>query len=229
MHYLLILLGLVSGSLWAHDLWIKQGDNGFILYQGHRHSRHAGAEIVPYDPAKVKGFTCIDDSGNAKSLEGSKSYPARVSGDCATLHAAFSTGYWTKTAWETKNLPKTGISGVVKSWYSEESLKLIRRWIAASTEPMQTGLDITPTTNPFDVELGDKLVVLVTYDGKPVSGVPVAYAGVTRGASGRDGKVAIRLRRAGLQQLQASQETALTDGKADSAIRTATLQFELVE
>ena len=71
------------------------------------------------------------------------------------------------------------------------------------------------------------MTVQVPSEEAAVAGVPVAYAGQTRGASGEDGKVSIRLRRGGLQLLQASRETPLTDGKADVAIRSATLQFEI--
>ena len=177
----------------------------------------------------MKRFTCVDASGQARQLEGSKGYPAKAAGDCATLLVTFSTGYWTKTAWQTVNAPKTGITGIIKSWYSEESIKFVERWTSTSATPIGTGLEITPTQNPLQLKASEKLVVLVTEGGKPVSGVPVAYAGNTRGASGRDGKVSIRLRQGGLQLLEASQETPLTDGKADRLIRTASLEFEIPE
>ena len=227
MRRILIILGLISTSVLAHDLWVEKQGNNYVLFQGHRHSAHSGAEVVPYEPAAVKSFTCVDASGEVKQLEGTRDYPAKVAGDCATLLVSFSTGYWTKTAWETTNVPKTGISGVIKSWYSEESIKFVERWTSVSASPIGTGLEITPTKNPLQLKVGEKLVVLVTDGGKPVSGVPVAYAGNTRGASGRDGKVAIRLRQGGLQLLEASRETPMTDGLADTAIRTASLQFEI--
>jgi nickel transport protein len=226
---LLLPLVLVSAPALAHDLWIEKEGNGYVLFQGHRHSAHSGAEIVPYEPAAVKSATCLDAAGKARPATFSRSFPAKLAGECATLLATFSTGYWTKTAWDTKNLPKTGISGVIKSWYSEESLKYLGRWGAASGSPVGTGLEITPAADPLGLKAGDKLVVLVTDGGKPVSGVPVAYAGDTRGASGPDGKVAIRLRQGGVQLIEASLETPLPDGKADSAIRTASLQFEIAK
>jgi nickel transport protein len=57
--------------------------------------------------------------------------------------------------------------------------------------------------------------------------VPVAYGGDTRGVTGADGRIAIRLRQGGVQLIAASVETPLNDGKADVAIRGAILQFEL--
>ncbi len=229
MRRILVLLGLVSTSALAHDLWIEKEGNSYLIFQGHRHSSHRGAELVAYEPSAVRGFTCLDNSGAGRRLAGASTYPVRVAADCATLVVTFSTGYWTKTVWETRNLPKVGISGAIKSWYSEESLKFIERWTNSSATPVGEGLEMTPTINPLPLKVGDKLVVLITDAGKPASGVAVAYAGETRGASGSDGKVAIRLRQGGLQLLQASQETPLADGKADSAIRTASMQFEIAK
>ena len=229
MRCVLFVLGFVTTAAFAHDLWFEKESNGYVLYQGHRHSGHSGADVVPYEPPTAKAFTCIDGNGSAKQFGAAKAYPARVIGDCNTLHATFSTGYWTKTVWETKNAPKTGITGVIKSWHSEESLKLIERWRGASANPIGAGLEITPTINPLTLKAGDKLVVLITDNGKPMAGVPVAYAGDTRGASGADGKVAIRLRQGGMQLLEASLENPMTDGKADTSIRTASLQFDIAQ
>lgn len=221
------LLALFPVSASAHDLWIEKEAGAYVLYQGHHYSSHGGAEVVPYDAAAVKNILCGDAAGKTTALTPGKTYPAKFAGDCAVLFASFSSGYWTKTAWETKNLPKVGISGVIKSWYSEESLKYIERW--SNANPLGAGLEITPTTNPLTLAAGDKLTVLVTDNGKPLAGVPVAYVGDTRGATGADGKVSIRLRQPGVQLIEASMETPLTDGKADTAIRTASLQFGIAK
>lgn len=225
IRYLLLLSLSVSAQ--AHDLWFEKEGDAWVLLQGHRHSAHEGAELVPYEAAAVRGVLCIDATGKAKPLPLNKSAPVKVGGDCAGLFASFSTGYWTKTAWETKNVPKTGISGVIKSWYSEESLKYIVRWTGAV--PLGVGLEITPTIDPLTLASGDKLTVLVTDNGKPLVGVPVAYGGDTRGATGADGKVSIRLRHPGMQLIESSVETPLSDGKADTAIRTTSLQFEVAK
>ncbi|MDD5058268.1 MAG: DUF4198 domain-containing protein [Sideroxydans sp.] len=223
----LILILLLPVSVYAHDLWFEKEANVYSLYQGHRHSAHSGAEIIQYEPGAVKSALCSDGAGKTRTLMPGKAYPAKFEGACAVLLGSFSSGYWTKTAWETKNVPKTGISGVIKSWYSEESVKVIERWTGAT--PLGSGLEITPTTNPLTLSVGDKLTVLVTDNGKPVTGVPVAYFGDTRGATGQDGKVSIRLRQPGMQLIEASTETPLSDGKADTAIRTASLQFEVAK
>ena len=223
LKYFFILFGFLSASAFAHDLWIEKEGADYILFQGHRYAEHPGEEVIPYPPSAVKAWACINEQGSYPLSSHTPVYPTRVSGECGTVHVTFSTGYWTKTPWETRNIAKAGLTGVVKSWYSQESLKFIQRWIGAA--PLGTGLEITPTTNPLLLKPGDKLVVLITNDGKPIAGVPVAYRGDTRGVSGIDGTIAIRLRQSGMQLLEASLEIPLTDGKADVAIHVATSQF----
>lgn len=222
-----VLLAVVALPVAAHDLWLEKETAGYVIYQGHRHSAHAGAELVPYEPGAVKRATCVDSSGNRKLLAVGKHHPVRLSGDCTALLVEFSTGYWTKTAWETKNLPASGVPGAIKSWLSEDAVKRIDRWTSSGAQPLGSGLEITPTSDPTRIAVDDKLTVLVTEGGKPKGGVPVAYQGDTRGASGDDGRIAIRIRRGGMQLISASIESPLDDGKAATAIRGAALQFEL--
>jgi nickel transport protein len=227
IHRTVLLVVVLALPAAAHDLWLEKDSAGYALYQGHRHSSHAGAEVVPYEPGAVKGAICLDASGGAKPLVLDKSHPVRLTGDCAALLVSFSTGYWTKTAWETRNAPKTNVAAVIKSWLSEDALKRIDRWAPAVAQPVDTGLEITPTTDPFKLTIDDKLTVLVTENRKPKSGVPVAYQGDTRGTTGDDGRIAIRIRHGGMQLISASVETPLSDGKADTVIRATALQFEL--
>jgi hypothetical protein len=57
--------------------------------------------------------------------------------------------------------------------------------------------------------------------------VPVAYDGATRGATGEDGTVVLKIRHGGLQMIAASLETPLEDGQADILVQAVTLNFEL--
>ena len=225
----LFLLTLAALPASGHDLWFERDGKGYVLLQGHRHSAHQGAEIVPYEAADVKSLLCAEGSGAAKPVTASVTYPARAAADCAAVFAVLSSGYWTKTAWETKNVPKTGISGVVKSWLSEETVKRIERWSPALARPVSEQIEITPLADPLKLAPGDKIAVRVSFAGKPRAGVPVAYDGDVRGATGEDGSVSIRIRRAGMQMLSASLEEPLADGRADTVIRTAALVFELPE
>lgn len=211
----------------AHDQWFERQGNEIVLLQGHRHSAHAGADTLAYDPAKVEAGLCVDRQGARRTLPPGNAHPVRFAGNCAVLQVQYVSGYWTKTAWETKNVPKTGISGVLRSWYSAEATKWIGQWIPAAGQPLGQGLEITPLRDPLTLVSGDKLSLLVTDDGKRVAGLPVAYGDDTRGVTGADGRIAIRLRHAGVQLISTTLETPLTDGKADRSLRSATLQFEI--
>lgn len=218
---------LLPLPLFAHDLWFEPEGDDFILLLGHRHSGHGGADTLTYDASRITATRCVDTRGKVSEARPRAGSPARFSGPCAVLQADYVSGYWTKTAWETKNVPKTGISGVLRSWHSAESVKRIGQWIPAAGKPLGQGLEITPLRDPFSLKPGDKLNVLVTLDGKPLSGVPVAYGDDTRGVSAPDGRIAIRLRHEGTQLITTTLDTPLTDGKADRSLRSATLQFEI--
>jgi nickel transport protein len=224
---LLCLFLCCASPVWGHDLWLESDGSDQVLLQGHRHSAHAGAETVPYDAATVVRAVCADARGGRRELTVGAVSPVRLSGPCAVLWVRVVSGYWTKTAWETKNVPRTGLSGVLRSWHAEESLKRIGQWSAAAAQPLGLGLEITPLSNPLGLKPGDKLRVRVTDDGRALAGVPVAYGDDTRGVSGPDGEISIRLRRGGLQLLSASVETPINDGKADVSLRATSLQFEV--
>ena len=224
---LVLLLCLPALPAAAHDLWLEKEGSGHVLLQGHRSGAHAGAERVPYAAGFVQQALCADAQGKMKPLAVAAGHPAKLSGDCAALFVAASSGYWTKTAWETRNAPKAGIAGVLKSWRVEDSVKRLNRWSAALARPLTAGLEITPVDDPFRLGVDDKLAVRVTLGGKPRAGVPVAYDGATRGATGDDGTVVLRIRHGGLQMIAASLESPLEDGQADTLIRATTLNFEL--
>lgn len=211
----------------AHDLWLEKSGKHWTLYQGHRHSTHEGAETMAYGGSFVTAGKCIDERGGLRPLSVAGTAPWTASGDCAALLIDVSSGYWSKTPWETKNVPKTQAPGALKSWLSKDSLKRLERWSPAYAEPFGSALEIVPTANPFALKQGDKLVVRVLRDGKPLANVPVAYHGDPRGETDPDGRVAIRLRHGGIQLISTSHEVPLKDGKADVEIVAATLQWEL--
>lgn len=228
---LLIAIACSTTPALAHDLWLeqdgKQDGKHWTLFQGHRHSAHAGAEIVAYGGNFVTAAQCRDAHGGMRPLAVSGTSPWTASGDCAALLLDVSSGYWSKTPWETKNVPKTQAPDAIKSWLSRERLQRLERWSPGFAQPLGTGLELLPQGDPFALKPGDKLVVRIFLAGKPLAGVPVAYHGATRGTTDPAGRIAIRLRHAGLQLISAGIDLPLKDGKADLETLTATLQFEL--
>lgn len=226
------VLAAASAPAAAHELWLERDGDALLLRQGHRSGAHAGEAQVPYAAGFVHAAACVDEAGARRPLPVqplAAAYPARLPGGCPALVLQASSGYWTKTAWETKNVAKTGIAGVLRSWRADETVTHLARWSPAFAGPPAGGLTVVPLEDPFRLAVGDKLRVRVSVDGRPRAGVPVAYDGATRGASGDDGVVVLRLRRGGLQMISASLETPLADGRADLLIETATLNFELAE
>lgn len=211
----------------AHDLWLEPDGKRLTLYQGHRHSSHAGAATLDYGKDFVAAARCFDERGNARPLPAAGRVPWSATGDCAAVLLDASSGYWSKTPWETKNVPKPEAPGALKSWLSRDSLKRIERWSARFAQPLGAGLEIVPVVDPLALRPDDKLAVRVLRDGQPVAGAPVAYHGDPRGETDADGRVAIRLRHGGIQLISTSVELPLKDGKADVEILAATLQFEI--
>lgn len=220
------LAGSISAAS-AHDLWLEKDGKRWILYQGHRYSTHSGTEALAYGANFVTAAFCLDARGATRPLAVLGTSPWTATGDCAALLIEVSSGYWSKTPWETKNVPKNEAPGAIKSWLSKEQLKRLGRWTPALAQPLADGLEIVPQSDPFVLKPDDKLVVRVTNAGKPLAGVPVAYHGDTRGETDPDGRIAIRLRHGGLQLISASIDLPLKDGKADGETRGATLQWEL--
>jgi nickel transport protein len=226
---LCLLLSLFCRSVSAHDHWLERETGTYTLFQGHRHSAHAGAETLAYPPENVKTALCLETTGNIRTLAPGKTYPVSFTANCSALLVSIASGYWTKTVSETVNKPKTGLAGVTKSWFSEESVKRIDGWSNTLASPLGSGLEISPLTDPFRVAIDEKLTVVVSENRKPKAGVAVAYQGDTRGVTDVDGRIAIRIRHSGLQLITASSETPLEDGKADTLIRATALQFELTK
>jgi len=218
---------LLACSAHAHDLWLEKEGKRWTLYQGHRHSSHTGAETIAYGNSFVMGSRCVDERGSPRPLTVATTAPWSASGDCAALLIDVSSGYWSKTPWETKNVTKPEAPGALKSWLSKDTFKRLERWSPVFGQPFGAGLEILPTVDPFALNPGDKLVVHVVRDGKPVVGAAVAYHGDPRGETDPDGRIAIRLRHGGVQLISTSVELPLKDGKADVEILASTLQFEI--
>ncbi len=223
----LLITIFTVGQAFAHDLWIEREGDRCVLYSGHRHSNHPGEERIPYPPEIVLRVRCFDADGNLLNTEPGGTYPVEFSCEGAIAYAMTSTGYWTKTPYGTKNLPKDEVTGVLKSWLSFESVKRIDRWGENAAVPLTSGLELIPLNNLVELEKGDKLRLRVTFEKKPVKGAVVSYDGHPRGESGEDGRINIRLRHDGFQVIQASYSLPLDSEKADRVVHTTNLNFEI--
>lgn len=224
---LLALLGLISAPLPAHDLWIERDALLHTLSYGHERSGHEGAKRLEYRPETVRQAGCYGASGREQKAERGKAYPVTLKGDCAASWFLASSGYWSKTPYGTKNLPRNEAGAAINSWLSVEAVKRIDRWGEGLARPLTGELELAPIDNPLGLKTGDKLRLRAYFQGKPAAHVTVAYFGKPRGVTGADGAINIRLQEPGLQLVQGSMELPLNDGKADKAVHATSLQFEI--
>jgi len=221
------LIFFVAMSAHAHDYWFERDTKGYTLLQGHVHSTHAGEARVPYEPSIVKAVQCLRAGGDLVALAPVRAYPVRIEEICAAVLAQTNSGYWSQTLGETVNKPRSEVRGAVRGWLAQETVKRIDAWSAAAARPLSEGLELTPLDDPFALKPGDKLRVLATWRGKPRRGVAVAYDGDTRGATGGDGVVNIRVRHTGVQIFSASFEESVREPNADKIVHGTILQFDL--
>ena len=149
--------------------------------------------------------------------------------DALAAHVTLSSGYWTKTVYGTKNVPRRQAQHAVTSWQSFETVTYLRRWHPRLAQALGERLEILPSEDPASWHEGHKATFQVTLAGRPMPGVIVSYQGKPRGTTGEDGRINIRLRESGFQMIQASLSRPSTDPDADEVIDTATLNFRLEE
>lgn len=209
----------------AHDLWLEPGPTGHELRYGHAPGGHDGAATLSYDPHFVQRALCRSEAGQTQALPVTAGYPARFDAACAALWVEASSGIWTTTVQGTRNEPPDGLAGVVRAWRSVESTKRLEAWDAGLAAPLGDGLELVPLENPFDLEPGRKLRLLVTLGGQPQPGANVAYGGEIRGVSGPDGQLNLRLREAGLQFISASIRVPAATSGDYTTVYATTLHF----
>lgn len=227
MNLLGILPLLLAFPVLAHDLWIERAGAVHTLAYGHERSAHEGAKSLEYRPEHVKEALCFDPAGKPLQAETVRAYPVQLKGDCAAAWFQYSSGYWSKTPYGAKNLPRNEAGPVLDSWWSTEGAKLIHLWGSGLDQPLTRHLELVPLANPLRLKAGDKLRLRAWFQGKPAAGVTVAYFGKPRGVTDAEGLINIRLQQGGLQLLQASLEQPLNDARAERAVHAGHLQFEL--
>lgn len=224
-----LVLVLASATAQAHDLWIERAPGGLAVCYGHARSQHEGAALIDLSPESVLRIDCFQ--GDGSRAEPALAHDGRVliTGGCAAAFVLVSTGYWTKTPVGTKNVSKREASQPIRSWRSVESAKRIDAWGDPFSRPLTRDFEITVLEDPLTLRPGSKIRLLVTLDGSPVKGAAVTYDGETRGVTGQDGRVNLKIRRAGFQVIQAGISTPLGSDEADETVYTTNLNFEIGE
>lgn len=199
-------------SLLAHNIWLDDAQN--VIY-GHikasHEDSHAKNRVIPKD--ELQSFTCQKLSEDAKG--------------CDSIFVELRPSYYTKTPYGTKNSPKNETPMAIKSHKSHESLKRI--YTQNGLAPHNKGLEITLQNTLEKLHVGDKLRIIVLENGKAKQGVTVAYDERSIGISDEDGHVNVKIRHAGLQNIQASYSAPGDSITCDEIIFATTLNFEVSE
>jgi nickel transport protein len=226
--FVLALL-LAAAGAHGHDLWLEKCEGGYVLLNGHVGSGDSARETIAYQFSDIISVCCFDSEGNESEAEIERGFPARIAGSCAVVYAVMSSGYWSETPFETKNLPKDEAWDPIRTWISYESVKRIDGWSEGISSPRIDGLEIIPVKDPLVLEKGRKVRLLVTFKGKPAVGVPVAYFDSTRGATDSRGRINIRLGHGGMQLIKASLTLPGDSIKTDEVIYNTSLVFDIEE
>jgi nickel transport protein len=209
----------------AHDYWIEKKGEGYAVVYGH------GDQRMEYDPANVKKVTVYDAAGKPmefrKEVQG-KVLAIRPAGPASVIVVDLDSGYWSKTIYGWKNLPKRKASRVVESVRSYHYSKSVVAWGAVAGRPVEgMKLDIVPQKNPFDLRAGEALPVKVLYGGKPLPGADVEGDHEKVAATDKDGLAKVPVKK-GRQLITVERKEPLSgDPDADSISVTTTLTFEV--
>jgi uncharacterized GH25 family protein len=214
--------GIVSG----HDFFIEPKGEDFMVVFGH------GKEREDYDLNKIRKIKVLDLQGQDIPVHREKKEKGlilKTSGRPSTIMASIDNGYWSKTIYGWKELPKRKTSRVVEAIRSLFFSKMIMAWNeglrAVSSE---AGLDIVPLKNPFELKTGESLAAKVFLRGQPLPGAEVIGSDHNKlGKTDQEGLIKGPLVRGQNVLTVEYKEPLKDDPDADALILTATLTFEV--
>lgn len=222
------MLFLVAPEVFAHDFWIERKGKEFLLVYGH------GDQRMEFNSSNVKTVKAFGPGGGEIEVRMEKKGEVKrlllqpVESPSWIL-AEIDNGYWSKTIYGWKHLPKRKASRVVEAIHSFYYSKALMAWNDALQNPISSAqLDIVLLKNPYELKAGASLPIKVFYQGKPIAGVEVEGRDhEIISTTDKDGIAGIRLTR-GQQLISASHKEPLKDDPdADYLSCTATLTFEV--
>ncbi len=219
-----ILILIFFHSALSHDLWIEKDNDKFVLYYGHFKPQNNEEKFIKYGLENILEVHCFDTKGNPIKIKIDNNYPLKIENSCKALYILTSSGFWTKTPYGLKNIPKNKTDLAIESWQSFESVKRVEE---NYDKPLTNHLEITLLNNLKDLKVGDKVTFLVTYNKKPISDVVVTYFEKPIGTTDEEGKINIRIKEKGLQIIGTSYTLKGDGKKADKIIFTSFLNFEV--
>lgn len=251
--FVLFVFGVFEATVFAHDYWIEPKDDGvyhgitsgvatgFALVYGHRDER------LPYDLNQLKKVRVFD--ANEKELNFRKEVQSNAmlifpQGNACVILAELESGYWSKTIYGLKNIPKRKATRPIESYqafhYSKSivsSCELGSKGVGqvegqlksqAVTQPIKgLRLDIVPAQNPFKMKAGERLALRVVFEGKPVIRATIERDHEKVGETDSDGWVRVLLKKGRQLYTVEKRDPIQTDPDADFVSTTTTLTFEV--
>lgn len=215
-----------TSAVSAHDYWIERHGREYSVVFGH------GKHREDVDPAKIKTIRAFDSQGKAVAVSREKKEKAVVlkpAEQPSIMAVEIDNGYWSKTIYGWKNLPKRQASRVVEANRSFNYSKTILSWSEAAQRSLDGFMiDMTPLKNPFQMKAGEKLPVRVLFMGKPLVKAEVIGGDHEKVAeTDKDGIAQVPLTK-GDQLFTISHKDPLKgDPDADYRSITSTLSFEV--
>ncbi len=216
----------IFGELNAHEFWIEQRGKEFALVFGH------GTHREEFDMAKIKHVMAFDQGGkliDIKKEVKKKEVLLHPLKNPSLMIAIIDNGYWSKTIYGWRNLPKRKASRVVEAIRSMNYSKALLSWGNWVSQPLkEVSLDIVPLKNPFSMRTGEIFTIKITYEGRPLGGIDVFGAGHNLlGRTNTEGEFNLPLAQ-GNQQIVVTHKVGLKDDPdADHLSLTTTLTFEV--
>ena len=222
---LLVVLAITAETASAHDYWIEKKDSVYAVVYGHR------GERLEYDPGTIKKITVLNAEG--KNIEFIKETQGnalliRPAGNASVILADLESGYWSKTIYGLRNVPKRKASRVIESFRAYHYSKSIVSWSEFAQKPIERmKLDLVPQKNPLELRAGDMLPVKVFREGAPLPGATVEGDHDKIGVTGKDGIIKVAVKK-GRQLITVEHKEPLKgDPDADFITITTTLTFEV--
>ncbi len=225
---LVFFFSFLPSVILAHDFWIEKKENELLLVFGH------GAKREAFDPSKVKTIKALDIHGKEMEVQREKKPSGlllKTDRPASLLFAEIDNGYWSKTIYGWKNLPKRKASRVVEANRSLFYSKALLLWSEVASKPLSdSGLELVPLANPFELKGGSPLPVQVLYQGKPASGVEIEGGDHQKlSVTDRDGIAKISLQKDHQLLSVSIKEPLKNDPDADYLSITSTLTFEVTK
>ncbi len=220
-----VLLAISPGAF-AHEFMIEPKGLDQVIAFGH------GSQRVAFDVSKVKQVRAIDAQGQEVSVRTEKmdkGLALKTDGAAAAFMVEIDNGYWSKTIYGWKELPKRKADRVVESIRSLFYSKAILSW-NASVQAASSGarLDIVPRNNPVEARAGETVTLTILLDGKPLPNVQVNGGDHAKlGATNGEGAISFPVKK-GVNLLSVEHKERIQgDPDADVLNLNATLSFEV--